>query len=151
MKNLIYILLFIHFALFGQEAPKKATSIVLKDTTLSVDNHFKATLKTLLKEGYKFENANLATELIITEPKEIAFGFMKAEKATVKLTLEYNITDSSYSVIISGLVITKMMTTTVENKITNKGMKGSSAKETWNEMQRIGTLIPSTSTSYLIE
>ena len=128
MKYLLLLLYFLPLLTFSQNL-KKANLIVIP-THGSVETIYKKTIVVLVQNGYKIEKSASDLRTILTSPKVLS-----EEEITINLDV----------FIVSNKEIQLRGNTFIPNvgvsKIENVGMKGSPAKISWEEMNKIAKLL----------
>lgn len=134
MKYFLIIFFLIPFAAFSQESKepfKKANAILIK-TSLPAEEAFRMVGQTIIEAGYGIKNSDKDFFSINSEPKPFRYG---------QLELTMSVTGNDNAVVrITGKYQTGIINdlyTTVDFR----GMKGSPAKEAWEEMQKVAEKI----------
>lgn len=144
IRTTIMIMVFMTFTgyLFSQDAPKKANTINICDTTGNYTGFYKSIVKVLFKEKFSFENQDPEMEVISTFPKTIYLGWLKNEEATMVIRILFEKDGKITRAKITGDYFVKEYSME-RTPIANRGMSGSSAKDIWEELVRIAKLFPS--------
>lgn len=134
MRTILVTIFLIPFAVFSQESKepfKKANAILIK-TSLPAEEAFRMVGQTIIEAGYGIKNSDKDFFSINSEPKPFRYG---------QLELTMSVTGNDNAVIrITGKyqmgVIDDLYTT-----VDFRGMKGSPAKEAWEEMQKVAKTV----------
>ena len=128
MKSILLILIFLPFISISQNL-KKANLIVVA-TNGSVETIYKKTVMVLIQNGYKIEYSAKDLRSILTSPKVLS-------EDEITINLDFFIVSNKEIQIRGNTFIPNVGV----SKIENVGMKGSPAKISWEEMNKIAKIL----------